>query len=178
MPDELVQQTAIYGIEPLEFNVLQLDFPSISPFLGDTWWLETMDYVNDKGDSVPPNQIGSSGISVGVPNPEPYVRYDSSGNPIVGEVVIVRSTRDGSFPLPQYPPGKTGFVLKVINLTDRQIQASFPQVFTYYGNAVYGQAQRMGGMISPGEAGIYRVAIAEQGKLNWTWEGIANRTIS
>jgi len=179
MPDELLQQTAIYGLEPLEFQPFQLDFPTISPFLGDTWWLETIDFVNDEGRSVPPNEIGSSGLEVGNPNPEPYVKYDSNNRPIVGQVVIVSNTpRDNTFALPEYPPGKAGFLLKVINNTPNQIQATFPQVFTYYGSAVYGERQRLGGMISPGEAGLYRVSIAEQGKLNWYWDGLSNKTIS
>ena len=69
MPEPLVeqqvQQSAIYGLEPLDFSTLQLDWPSISPFLGDTWWLETMDFT---GPTSGPG-VGTSGPGVGTSGP-------------------------------------------------------------------------------------------------------------
>lgn len=174
MPQELVEQATLYGIQPLEFQPLVLDWPSISPFLGDTWWLETTDFTG--GTTPPPDgQSSSSGLSVGAP--EPNVAYDREGRPIVGQVVVVRYAQNNQFMLPQVPPGKAGFMLKVINNTNDRIQAIFPNVFTYYGSAVYGQPYPLGGLIAPGEAGLYRANYVGQGKVEWGWEGLSNRVI-
>lgn len=68
-------------------------------------------------------------------------------------------------------------MLKVINNTQNQLQATFPSIFTYYGRAVYGEVYRLGGVIAPGEAGLYRAAFVDQGKIQWSWEGLSNRII-
>lgn len=147
---------------------------------GGQWWQDTVKLIREwNGSAEKPPSSSGGGIGTLPIGGAPYARYDSEGRKIMGEVVVVSSLPNNgtAFNLPQAPQSE-GFSLKVINNTDKAIYAMFPQVFTYYGNPVYGQPQQLGGKIFPNEAGIYRVIVSGQGKMIWEWGGAANRILS
>ncbi|NDF16014.1 hypothetical protein EB061_11970 [bacterium] len=152
-------------------NAIVFDWP-----FGSEWWLQVSNLFKKRRASPP---AASSGGGVGTLFPVPYAHYDEAGRRITGQVVVVESipnNRD-TFRLPDMPQA-TGYMLKVVNATDRPIRAMFPYVFTYYGSAVYGQEYGVGAPIYPYEAGIYRVTLSEQNKVVWEWQGAANQALS
>jgi len=153
------------------------------PF-GSGWIEKTRELIErwsgEGGMIMPEPPATSSGAGVG---DIPYARYDASGRRIAGEVVVVSNLpnnafgQPNTFGLPEINQ-TVGFMLKVINDTDRPIQAMFPYVFTYYGSPVYGQPYGVGAPIYPQEAAIYRVVQSERGKMVWSYEGATNKVLS
>jgi len=162
---------------------------TVTPILFDwpfgSGWIqktkELVDLWNGAGQPPPTFEppAMSSGVGVGIP----YARYDTAGRRIAGEVVVVSNLANNAFGQPDtfgLPEinQTVGFMLKVINNTNRPIQAMFPYVFTYYGSPVYGEPNPMGPPIYPQEAAIYRVVRSEQGKMMWNYEGTTNKVLS
>lgn len=88
----------------LEIRPLELELPSISPFLGDTWWLETMDWSGNGASSaygngrIPPI---SSGTGVGFVNPPlpPATSGPATGEPApIVEIPISSGVGAGMVP--------------------------------------------------------------------------------